>query len=73
MSVCPRYCLMGDAMNTSSRMMSFGDEQCIHISGGVKAELPATYACKVNAVYETWSRSLTYDSGPWQDHCQGKG
>ena len=37
-------------MNTSSRMMSFGDEQCIHISAGVKAELPATYACKVRGV-----------------------
>ena len=42
-----RYILMGDAMNTSSRMMSFGDEQCVHISAGVKAELPSTYACKV--------------------------
>ena len=37
-------------MNTSSRMMSFGDEQCIHISAGVKAELPATYTCKVRGV-----------------------
>ena len=27
--------------------MSFGDEQCIHISGAVKAELPGTYAVKV--------------------------
>ena len=28
----PRYCLFGDAMNTSFRMMSFGDAQSIHIS-----------------------------------------
>merc|ERR1719226_489912 len=37
---CPRYCLFGDAMNTSSRMMSFGQEQNVHVSGAVKA--PAT-------------------------------
>merc|ERR1719153_1488999 len=43
---CPRYCLFGDAMNTSSRMMSFGQEQCIHVSGAVKSLLPASYTLK---------------------------
>merc|ERR1712126_651430 len=42
----PRYCLFGDAMNTSSRMMSFGQEQCIHVSGAVKGLLPASYTLK---------------------------
>ena len=41
-----RYCLFGDAMNTSSRMMSFGQEQNIHVSGAVKALLPAAYTVK---------------------------
>jgi len=43
---CPRYCLFGDAMNTSSRMMSFGQEQNIHVSGAVKGLLPAAYTVK---------------------------
>ena len=43
---CPRYCLFGDAMNTSSRMMSFGQEQNVHVSGAVKALLPASYTVK---------------------------
>merc|ERR1712106_1006715 len=43
---CPRYCLFGDAMNTSSRMMSFGQEQNIHVSGAVKGLLPASYTVK---------------------------
>jgi len=43
---CPRYCLFGDAMNTSSRMMSFGQEQAIHVSGAVKGLLPAAYTVK---------------------------
>merc|ERR1711879_389037 len=33
-------------MNTSSRMMSFGQEQAIHVSGAVKALLPAAYSVK---------------------------
>jgi len=43
---CPRYCLFGDAMNTSSRMMSFGQEQNIHVSSTVKGLLPAAYTVK---------------------------
>lgn len=43
---CPRYCLFGDAMNTSSRMMSFGQEQCIHVSGALKELLPPAYTVK---------------------------
>jgi len=43
---CPRYCLFGDAMNTSSRMMSFGQEQNIHVSAAVKGLLPASYTVK---------------------------
>merc|ERR1712179_15201 len=43
---CPRYCLFGDAMNTSSRMMSFGQEQNIHVSSTVKSLLPAAYTVK---------------------------
>merc|ERR1719334_2180428 len=43
---CPRYCLFGDAMNTSSRMMSFGQEQCVHVSGAVKELLPPAYTVK---------------------------
>jgi len=43
---CPRYCLFGDAMNTSSRMMSFGQEQAVHVSGAVKAALPPAYTVK---------------------------
>lgn len=38
--------MFGDAMNTSSRMMSFGQEQAIHVSGAVKALLPAAYSVK---------------------------
>ena len=54
-------------MNTSSRMMSFGDEQCIHISGGVKAELPNTYSCKViMKMCEKCLKKLLL--GPWKDH-----
>ena len=41
-----RYCLFGDAMNTSSRMMSFGQEQNIHVSSTVKGLLPAAYTVK---------------------------
>ena len=33
-------------MNTSSRMMSFGQEQNVHVSGAVKALLPAAYTVK---------------------------
>merc|ERR1712227_73806 len=43
---CPRYCLFGDAMNTSSRMMSFGQEQNVHVPGAVKALLPPSYTVK---------------------------
>jgi len=43
---CPRYCLFGDAMNTSSRMMSFGQEQMVHVSGAVKDLLPPAYSVK---------------------------
>ncbi|XP_023336260.1 soluble guanylate cyclase 88E [Eurytemora carolleeae] len=43
---CPRYCLFGDAMNTSSRMMSFSEEQCIHVSGATKELLPPAYSVK---------------------------
>merc|ERR1712150_252280 len=43
---CPGYCLFGDAMNTSSRMMSFGQEQNIHVSSTVKGLLPAAYTVK---------------------------
>ena len=32
-------------MNTSSRMMSFGQEQAIHVSGAVKVQLdPESYS-----------------------------
>ena len=33
-------------MNTSSRMMSFGQEQNIHVSAAVKGLLPASYTVK---------------------------
>ena len=33
-------------MNTSSRMMSFGQEQNIHVSAAVKGLLPAAYTVK---------------------------
>ena len=33
-------------MNTSSRMMSFGQEQNVHVSGAVKALLPPSYTVK---------------------------
>ena len=33
-------------MNTSSRMMSFGQEQNVHVSSAVKGLLPASYTVK---------------------------
>ena len=33
-------------MNTSSRMMSFGQEQNVHVSAAVKGLLPASYTVK---------------------------
>ena len=49
-------------MNTSSRMMSFGQEQAIHVSGAVKALLPAAYSVKergkVNFLAKNTSKAL---------------
>jgi len=42
----PRFCLFGDAMNTSSRMMSFSDVQQIHISSNCAEKLGDAYAVK---------------------------
>lgn len=42
----PRFCLFGDAMNTSSRMMSFSDTQQIHISSNCAEKLGDAYAVK---------------------------
>merc|ERR1712133_223169 len=39
----PRYCLFGDAMNTSSRMMSFGEVGSIHVSDVLANLLPTAY------------------------------
>jgi len=39
----PRYCLFGDAMNTSSRMMSFGEVGSIHVSDALANLLPTAY------------------------------
>merc|ERR1712203_1304970 len=67
---CPRYCLFGDAMNTSSRMMSFGQEQAIHVSGAVKGLLPAAYSVKVKGKGEMvtfWVEDKANRAPPLED------